>query len=238
MMNKIISKINILIFFIFLTIPSVGFAQYFSAETLMATNITTNSVNLSGNVSFDEGLASTRFDYGINRNLEENISGRNLVGKYQGYSQSVSVFLGQLKSNTTYFYRICLESNVYGEVCGEIKSFRTKSEVKAPVVSSISNTSSNSNNSSLSSAPKNNNQSNSEKTNNSKKDTNTSQSASVVNASEGGNFLPDTFLEWILAIALIFFIIMFGRYLYLKRQEEIEEEKRREIEMQLRGQVV
>lgn len=218
-------------------LPAGAFAEgqgsYFSATTLSATSITTSTAKLSGSVSFDEGSGTAWFQYGTNYNLDESTGILRYVSKYEGVAQGISKSIGSLKANTTYYYKVCLETNIKGVTCGNTMSFKTKSAPVATTVSTSTSTNSNSN-SSTSTATK-----STTKTNTTKSDTvdEASQSASVANATTDGNFLPDTFLEWILTITLIFFIVLFGRYLYLKRQEEKEEEEKRQKEALIRGQM-
>lgn len=238
-MNKIISKINILIVAILIVVPSMASAFVFETETLSATSITKTSATINGTVSFEDGTSTVWFEYGstsLNKTTDaiETSSGNNV---------KVSERLTGLNAGTTYAYRTCFRvSSLYGLTCGQTKTFTTVADVIAPVVTASTTTTTSSNSSSTTTSSNSSSTSSSSNSNSSassvKNDTKSnSQSASVANASVGGNFLPNTFLEWIVTIALIFFIVMFGRYLYLKRQEEKEEEKRKEIEMQLRGQM-
>ncbi|HRH30548.1 MAG TPA: hypothetical protein PK886_00565 [Candidatus Paceibacterota bacterium] len=244
-MNKIISKIYIVILGLVFILPIGAFAEgqgsYFSANTLSATSITTSTAKLSGSVSFDEGSGTAWFEYGTNYNLDESTSVLRYVSKYEGVAQGISKSIGSLKANTTYYFKVCLETNIRGVTCGNTMSFKTKSAPVATTVSSSTSTSTNSSsnsnsNSSSSSSSSSSNTNDDDKKDDNKEDEN-SQTASVAGSTRDGNFLPDTFLEWILTIVLIFFIVLFGRYLYLKRQEEKEEEEKRKKEMLIRGQM-
>lgn len=238
-MNKIISKIYIVILGLVFILPTGAFAEvqgsYFSATTLSATSITTSTAKLSGSVSFDEGSGTAWFEYGTNYNLDESTGVLRYVSKYEGVAQGISKSIGSLKANTTYYFKVCLETNIRGVTCGNTMSFKTKSAPVATTVSNSTSTSTNSNSNSNSSSASSNTNDDDKKDD--KKDEENSQTASVAGSTRDGNFLPDTFLEWILTIVLIFFIVLFGRYLYLKRQEEKEEEEKRQKEMLIRGQM-
>ncbi len=241
-MNKIISKIYVVILGLVLILPTGAFAQaqgsYFSATTLSATSVTSSTAKLSGSVSFDEGSGTAWFQYGTNYNLDESTGILKYVSKYEGVAQGISKSIGSLKANTTYYFKVCLETNIRGVTCGNTMSFKTKSDTSANTVTS--NTSSTTNNTSSNSTSNSSSSSLSTKDDDKKdekEEEDNSQIAGVAGSTRDGNFLPDTFLEWILTIVLIFFIVLFGRYLYLKRQEEKEEEEKRQKEALIRGQM-
>ncbi len=241
-MNKIISKIYLVILGLALIVPTGVFAEaqgsYFSATTLSATSVTSSTAKLSGSVSFDEGSGTAWFQYGTNYNLEESTGTLKYVSKYEGMTQGVSKSIGSLKANTTYYYKVCLETSIKGLTCGNTMSFKTKSAPSvAPVSNSTTSTSTNSNSNSNSNSSSSSSNTNDDDKKDDKEEEENSQTASVAGATKDGNFLPDTFLEWILTITLIFFIVLFGRYLYLKRQEEKEEEEKRQKEALIRGQM-
>lgn len=245
-MNKIIQKLNIVfIVFSFVLMPSISSADFFQpvAKTLDASSVSQSRARLNGAVSFNDGIGEVWFEFGRNNRLDQMTDKIEVsFGFEKIVSKDINIDVGN------YYYRICLRiSTMYGTSCGDTKYFsNVPASISSPVASSIGSNNTNQNsgtysatgsNSSSSSSVKGNTVKNNTSKNNSSKQDNSSLTASVSGVVGKNNFLPNTFLEWLAVISLIFIIVMFGRYLYAKRQEEIEEEKMKQNEASLTGKI-
>ena len=107
-----------------------------SITTMSATNITTNSATLTGNLTANNGesVYDCGFLYGVGSSLTQSISYGN-IGNNKG---SISKTVIGLQPNTTYSYR-AYAANKIGQVQGTIYSFTTqKAQLAMPVVSGVS----------------------------------------------------------------------------------------------------
>ena len=109
---------------------TLNFTHYFRpiVETLSATDITTSTATLHGNITNDCGTTSVSmgFYYGTS---EENLS-QNVIAT--GENNSFSYMLDGLTPSTTYYYK-AYATNIAGFALGEIMSFTT-ADITMPTV--------------------------------------------------------------------------------------------------------
>ena len=94
-----------------------------SVRVLSATNITTGSASIRGEVNPNGASTDTWFEWGTNSGNLVNRTGTLSVGSGNSFT-NISSFLTGLSSNNTYYYRVVAENSAGRSVSG-IESFRT-----------------------------------------------------------------------------------------------------------------
>lgn len=104
-----------------------------TVRVLAASNISTGSANIRGEVSPNENRTDTWFEWGTNPNNLTARTGALSVGSGSGFT-NVSSFLSGLGANTTYYYRVAAQNNA-GTSFSAIENFRTNTVFIPPVSS-------------------------------------------------------------------------------------------------------
>jgi len=99
-----------------------------SAYTSLASNIGNTSAQLNGIGSPNGAYTTAWFEWGISKNLGTNTTIQNIGSSGDMYP---TTFVSGLNPGTLYFYRICV-SNVNGQRCGDIVSFKTTGSTYVP----------------------------------------------------------------------------------------------------------
>lgn len=92
------------------------------AVTNEAVNVGSYKASLKAQAISGDNNCTAYFCYGTDENTENQIE----IGNISGYTIStITSDINELQTNTRYFFRLKLSSNVYGDVYGELKSFYT-----------------------------------------------------------------------------------------------------------------
>jgi len=172
------------------------------AENILQTSAELKGLALPGSTISTDGW----FEFGKTAALGNQTARKNI-----GFSTSIdfSETLSGLSPNTLYYYRAVIQ-NQKGASSGNVLSFRTAMPLSyTPSVVSIQ----------PKEAPK---EQESPKVDDKNKEEQTAASLFV-----GGKFFPDTLIEWLLLIILIFILIAISNHLYGVHKKRKEEKKKR-----------
>ena len=99
-----------------------------SAYTTAASSISNTSAQLNGIGSPNGAYTTAWFEWGVTNSLGTNTNTQNIGSSGDMYP---TTFVSGLNPGTLYFYRICV-SNVNGQRCGDIVSFKTTGTTYVP----------------------------------------------------------------------------------------------------------
>ncbi len=195
MSTKLLKTFGILSIFTLST--SVSFAQVGVILSTSVTNVTSNSATLNTEVNPSGYTSTTWFEYGTDNNLYTSNETEHLLIDDVNYAVPFARNISGLRPNTPYYFRTVVD-NGRNETKGNIFYFVTPQASQSNVSINTVNTAKTNNSNTTSTTTNNVDVKNS--------DTNESGSLLSANALFGGDFLPSSFLGWLILLLILFAI--------------------------------